>query len=397
LGVDATEKNPAQGVITPNTVLVRTDLGTLGGASSYAADINSANTVVGWSENSIGAMHAFRWDATHGMVDLGTLPGDETSRAVAVLDAGTGGWQILGVSGKNGRSTPVVWSESGALTVLPIPLLPNFVLASPVGFNNQGNIVGSDAGTAGQHGWIWSQTAGKYDLSEHAESGSNEGSASAITSTGLVLLTTRASTCAHAPQCWRASLWTDAAGYRPLGTPGGNPEAEVIGLSVNEAGTVVGSLTENASTGATPFRWTAGAGFTVLPQYASAGAGYGYATAVNSAGTIVGADFDPVSNSIVATAWAAAGGIVRLSPQDVNASVAIAVNNAGTIAGWSAIAEGVNHAVIWRPATQASRVDVRALASARVSTSSSKCLADARAITSRAALFACVMKANTKQ
>jgi probable HAF family extracellular repeat protein len=393
LGIDgASEKKPPRDV-------TRVDIGTLGGASSYAADINSANTVVGWSETLAGATHAFRWRAAEGMVDLGTLPGDAMSRAVAVLDGGMqGGGQILGVSGNDGRWTPVVWSASGSISELPIPLIPDCTIASPTGFNARGDVVGSDAGGF-QHGWIWSDTYGKYDLSANIQGGSSEGSASAITASGLVVVTNRANTCKRTPQCWRTYLWTQTTGYDPLGTPGNDPEANVTGLALNEAGTVAGWVTSGATGGTIPYRWSAGTGFTLLADYSKESSRYGYATAVSSNGTVVGADFDPASGSIVASTWLANGAIVKLSPDDPNPSVAVAINNTGSIAGWTAISNGVNHAVIWEPSSQAAPVVMRAPTSvtARASTASAPCLADPRSISSRQALFSCVIDADRKR
>jgi probable HAF family extracellular repeat protein len=373
----------------------------LGGASSYAADINSANTVVGWSETSAGSTHAFRWTAAQGMVDLGTLPGDAMSRAVAVLNVGAqGDGRILGVSGDNVRWTPVVWSASGSISALSIPLIPNFTIALPTGFNARGDVVGSDGGGL-QHGWIWSETDGKYDLSASVQGGSNEGAAGGITASGLVVLTTRANTCSRTPQCWRTYLWSRTTGYRPLGTPGGDSEANVTGLSLNENGVVAGWVTSGTTSGTKPYLWGASTGFTSLSNYSSGSSAYGYATAVNSNGTVVGADFEPSSGSIVASTWLANGAIVKLSPNDPNPSVAVAINNPGTIAGWAAVSSGVNHAVIWQPSSQASGVILRpstsvsvGVSTPRVSTASSPCLADPRSITSRQALFTCVIKAD---
>ena len=80
---------------------VRVDLGTLGGASSYANDVNSAGVVVGSADNAAGLRRAFRWTAEQGMQDLGTLPGDDWSDACCITDDG----QILGVSGSSSTST----------------------------------------------------------------------------------------------------------------------------------------------------------------------------------------------------------------------------------------------------------------------------------------------------
>ena len=407
LGVTgASETNPGGGA-TRSTNVTRVDLGTLGGASSYAADLNSGNTVVGWSETNSGTTHAFRWTAAEGMVDLGTLPGDAMSRAVAILDgpAETGAL-ILGMSGEDGRWTPVVWSASGSISALPIPLIPGFGFALPTDFNAHGDVVGSDAGGIGiQQGWVWSQADGKYNLSANAQGGSNEGAAGDVTASGLVLLTTRASTCRHTTECWRAYLWSQTKGYNPLGTPGNDPEANVTGLALNETGTVAGWATSAAASGTTPFSWDSNSGFRLLANYASGSSSYGYATAVSSNGTVVGADFEPASGSIVASRWLASGGIVKLSPGDPNPSIAVAITNLGTIAGWAAISNGVNHAVIWTPSSQGSPTAIAPAfglqastpVTTRVSTASAPCLADPRSIISRQALFACVVNADRKR
>lgn len=60
------------------------DIGTLGGAESYAFGINDAGTVVGVSLTAGGISHAFSWTQAQGMVDLGvTLPGASEARAIS--------------------------------------------------------------------------------------------------------------------------------------------------------------------------------------------------------------------------------------------------------------------------------------------------------------------------
>jgi hypothetical protein len=286
---------------------------------------------------------------------------------------------------------------------LAIPLIPNFRTTLPSDFNARGDVVGSDASDF-LHGWVWSPSKGKYDLTANVPGGSYEGIANAITASGLVVLTVTDNTCTRPPQCWRTYLWTQTAGYHPLGTPVGDPEASVAGLELNQTGTVAGWVGPGAAVGTIPYRWSAVMGFTLLANYSTGSSGNGYATAVNSSGTVVGADFEPVSGSVVASTWLADGAIVRLSPDDPNPSVAVAINNPGTIAGWAAVASGANHAVIWQPSSQASGVILRPSTSVsvggstpRVSTASSPCLANARSITSRQALFTCVIKADRRR
>ena len=69
-----------------------TDLGTLDGASSYAADINLADEIVGFAETPSGT-RAFRYgDST--LTDLGSFGGAFSTKAAAINDAG----QIVGGS-----------------------------------------------------------------------------------------------------------------------------------------------------------------------------------------------------------------------------------------------------------------------------------------------------------
>jgi probable HAF family extracellular repeat protein len=65
-----------------------TDLGTLGGRSSYANAINDSGMVAGHAQVSGGAFHSFLWDPQAGMLDLGTL-GGLSSFAYGINDAGS--------------------------------------------------------------------------------------------------------------------------------------------------------------------------------------------------------------------------------------------------------------------------------------------------------------------
>lgn len=379
------------------TGFTRVDLGTLGGTSSYAAAISSAGVVVGWSETKTGDTHAFRWTPSGGMVDLSTLPGEATSQAVAILDGSPGSdSQILGTSGRDA----VVWSTAASISRLPLPFDPASGFAHPQGFNARGEVVGFDAGgDLGQHAWIWSAREGKSDLSNAIEAGSNEASASAITFQGVALLTARATTCTGNAQCWRTYFWSKQSGIQQLGLPDHDSEASVAGLALNDDRTVVGWT--GVSGRVAPYRWTATAGFTILPNYPSAK--YAYATSVNSIANTVGAAVDPRSGSIVATLWPVSGGIERLSPDDPNPSVATAINGSGTIAGWASVASGVNHAVIWVPSSRLTRQLISGAVAATIPSAPSSfseqlsaptdgCLKQIRFLKSRAALFDCVIE-----
>jgi probable HAF family extracellular repeat protein len=83
----------------PDTGVIE-DIGTLGGFTSAAYDINDEGTIVGFAMLPTGATHAFAYDiATETMDDLGTLGGTH-SAATAVNDAGL----IVGWSDTVGNS-----------------------------------------------------------------------------------------------------------------------------------------------------------------------------------------------------------------------------------------------------------------------------------------------------
>src|ERR1051326_241247 len=82
----------AQPASAANHTLTPVDLGTLGGSFSSAFDLNDHDHVVGFSQTTSGATHAFLWEAGV-MTDLDTGVGG-FSRADAINNHG----QIVGVS-----------------------------------------------------------------------------------------------------------------------------------------------------------------------------------------------------------------------------------------------------------------------------------------------------------
>lgn len=303
------------------------DLGTLGGASSFAADVNNWRVVVGWSENSAGALRAFRWSASTGMQDLGTLPGDDFSRALAITDDG----RILGLSGRNDGSpaTPVTWSPSLAISALPIPLLPGAAFGEATHFNRNGLVVGWDVVGGFQHAWAWSSARGKRDITDAAPGTRFEGVSSQVNNFNVVAGSNTAATCGSFTQCWRAFLWTFDGGYRELGFPGSDPNIAVTALGLNDLSVVVGWTRAPTGSGLRPFRWNALRGFTALPTTSS-----GFATSVNTIGAAVGTTSNPVTGVAQASFWPASGGLAFLSDNDSLPSVALAINDFGAIAGW---------------------------------------------------------------
>jgi probable HAF family extracellular repeat protein len=117
-----------------------TDLGTLGGLSSYANDINDANQIVGVADTSVaGERHAFLY-AQSTMQDLGTL-GGEDSVATAINAGGV----VVGYAHDSaGTDKPFVWVDGVMydLTSRIVNASEWGDLGAAIGINDSGVIVG---------------------------------------------------------------------------------------------------------------------------------------------------------------------------------------------------------------------------------------------------------------
>jgi probable HAF family extracellular repeat protein len=126
------------------------DLGTLPGNNSSAASaINNRGQVVGGSSNNNDFMssRAFLWSETTGMINLGTLPSPDpdnpeyvASYAADINDAG----QVVGYSSSLFPRRAFLWSESTGMLDLTNLIDPElgWWLDEATGINNQGQIIG---------------------------------------------------------------------------------------------------------------------------------------------------------------------------------------------------------------------------------------------------------------
>jgi probable HAF family extracellular repeat protein len=339
----------------PNALPLRTDLGTLGGESSYAYDVNDGGVVVGASQNADGLFHGFRWTVSGGLQPLSPLPGDRESRAVAITADGT----VLGISiAAGGATRPVIWAPSGTVEELAIPPITGAQL-TPNDRNAQGAVAGdalfTDDPEALVHAWVWSSGAEFTDLASQLEV-PFENYAAAINDGGQVVGTLGAG-------LWRAYVWRPQSGGQTLGVPGTVPDrTQVTAQGVNGDGRVAGWArllppeddadappdSPFASFGSYGYVWSEGSGFTLLAGFPGESQSEAVASDLNDRGDVVGSAVPPGGENINAVAWPRGRAVVALNGADVNPSVALAVNNTGIAVGWtSTSAEGADRATVW--------------------------------------------------
>ncbi len=155
----------AQGRNTSHAFLLHNgqleDLGTLGGNSSYAWDLNAYGWVVGYSQTPDRSRHAFLFQGSL-MADLGTL-GGEDSRAYGVNDQG----QIVGYADTDRGERHAFLYDQGRLSDLGTLGGLDSVAYS---INNKGQVVGSALPLhADRHAVLWQQGA-MYDLNRQIPS-----------------------------------------------------------------------------------------------------------------------------------------------------------------------------------------------------------------------------------
>jgi probable HAF family extracellular repeat protein len=110
-------------------------LPSLGGKNSEARNLNKNGDVVGDADLPGGKSHACLWKNGKA-VDLGTLPGDDTSRALYVNDSD----EVVGVSG---FKTAFLWKDGQMYKLQDImDPKPNWVPAQATVINNKGQIAG---------------------------------------------------------------------------------------------------------------------------------------------------------------------------------------------------------------------------------------------------------------
>ncbi len=237
-----------------------TGLGTLGGPTSEARDLNDANYVVGRADNASGNSRAFVWDSVGGMQDLGVLT-DRTESEATAINASN---QIVGfsynTSGTRSHYRAFLYLPAGAYGLSAgMNDLNTLGGADSIatGINDSGQVVGgAQIGSGRMKPFLWLPTAA-YGLSAGMNDlgtlGGNSDRiahrAQAINSSGEVCgVSYTAAGKAHAFLWLPSPAHGLSAGMHDLGTLSGGDESWAT--AINDRGYVVGKA-RNAESVAT--------------------------------------------------------------------------------------------------------------------------------------------------
>lgn len=199
----------------PSTIV---DLGTLNGSYSFAYGLNNRGQVVGISDGfSVTGYfpHAVKWDARHGLQDLGTLNGRYDGYAYGINDRG----QIVG----SAQGEVILWDRRHGMQVLG---MFDGALSQANAINDRGQVVGS-----GRDAFLWDRRHGFEDL---GNLGGGTSSATAINNQGQVVGRSNIDRSGNSD----AFLWDAENGMQDLGTLPGSIASYATGI--NGAGQVIG-------------------------------------------------------------------------------------------------------------------------------------------------------------
>lgn len=318
-----------------------TDLGTLGGKTSFAQAINAQGHIVGTSRIPSGELHAFLWIDGQ-MNDLGTLggPGSQ-ARDVNERD------EIVGdADAADGSRHAFEWTAHGGMRDLGGAAGQQY---SASGINDRGEIVGwVFLDDSHGHALYWPAGGAMQDLGDFGGPGAAQ--FGGINSRGEASLGVNLGPCNYSVDYrWRAR----PALLEPmtnLDSPTQDPCGGASATAINDNGTIVGSAADVGSTsvGTTlqgyPYVWSP---LSATPLLLTHGDSEGMAWTINNSGAVAGWI---TSDALDQTAfvWSARRGLALLPAESFTNTVARGINDRGVIVGWGFIGN-LRHALMWTP------------------------------------------------
>jgi probable HAF family extracellular repeat protein len=248
------------------------DLGTLGGSISTATAINDSGQVIGYAQTATASHHAFIWDSSNGMRDIGTLGG--SSYAYFINSSG----QVAGYSLTSSGGHAFLWDITNGMRDLG-SLGGNY--SYPTAINSSGQVVGySNTASNEMCAFLWDSTNGMRNL---GNPGGKSATPNAINDSGQVV----GSYMLASGYQRRAFLWDSTNGMRDLGSLGG---AYSDATALNSSGQVVG-VSSPASSYDHAFLWDSTKGMIDLNSLLSSNQSFfylGYGWRITDLGLITG-------------------------------------------------------------------------------------------------------------
>jgi probable HAF family extracellular repeat protein len=185
------------------------DLGTLGGSESWALGVSADGAVVvGYAINATGQRRAFRWTASGGMQDLGTLPRGDWSGALGVSADGA---VVVGyATNAAGQARAVRWTASGGMQDLGT--LPGYNRSYAYDVSADGAVVVGWADNAAEQGRAFRWENGV--MQALGTLGGDVSRAYGVSADGAVVV----GWSYNAARQWRAFRWTASGGMEDLNT-----------------------------------------------------------------------------------------------------------------------------------------------------------------------------------
>jgi len=258
------------------TYYVITDLGTLGGSSSWAAGINNSGQVTGWSYiANDNAVHAFLYTEGVGMQDLGTLGGTR-SCGFGMDDSG----DTAGQSSTADIDITLAFTYSAGAGMQQDGTLGGDS-SSSYGINNLGQATGYSyiSGFPVPHAFLYTAESGMQDI---GTLGGNYSFGIGINNLGQVTGTsgTESNGAAH------AFIYDAGKGMNDLGVLGGSGESK--GNSINDSEEVTGVSATSDQGVPHAFLFTAKTG---MQDIGTLGGSYSEGFSINNSGQITGTSF----------------------------------------------------------------------------------------------------------
>ncbi len=293
---------------------------------------------------ALGQSHAFLWDPTTGIRDLGTLGGD--SFATAVSDNGIVVGSYIPTDGRI-YYHGFIWTEATGMVDIGVPGGGDSTTAEVfcTGVNSAGNVVGYGRQVDGrQVAFFWSPTNGFTTLGDISSRSDNGNTAYAINEldqvTGNLIVDQHGS-------IYHAYLWSPGMVQpRDLGTVDGGQGNS--GLAINNHTKIVG-ISFALGQPPEPMNWTKKLGMSLIGMVP--GTVFSQAYAINDAGQVVG--LDETGTSDLAFYTAPGTGLRFLKGLGGNSTSARAINGNGVIVGFASDTTDATHAVMWATSTSA--------------------------------------------